>query len=575
MYKLRPYQQEAVDRTIEYFKKSNDPAIITLPTGAGKSIVIAKLAQVSIGRVLVMAHVKELVEQNHEKLISLDVDAGIYSASLNKKDASNKVIFGSIQSIANAHDNFFSDFSLVIIDEAHRVSLQKDSQYQKVLSKLAKENKKIKVLGLTATPYRLDLGWCYNYHYKGSIKTNEDRFFKHCIYELPLSYLIKNKYLTNPIIIDSPVACYDFSKLTRSKASGLYSPSEITDILKSQERITPSIVKNILDKSKDRNGVMVFTSTIEHAKEILSHFPNELSCLITGDTPIKERERIINDFKSKKLKYLINVSVLTTGFDAPHVDLIALLRPTESVSLYQQIIGRGLRLYEGKEDCLVLDYTGLGYNIYSPEIGNKRPAEGTMPVKVECPKCNEYNDFWGIMDENGYVIEHFGRKCTRGTIDERTIEFIPCGYLYRYKLCTSCSTPNDISARKCISCNEKLQDPDQKLKEAMSLKDAHVLRVDSIEYKKSLDKKKKERLEINYYDFDANKLTEYFYLDSDNDKKIFYHNFVVNHLKNAGSYYKIESIDKIIQGQKLFRIPSFVIARQVKKFWIVREKIFN
>ncbi|MEC7183712.1 MAG: DEAD/DEAH box helicase family protein, partial [Bdellovibrionota bacterium] len=126
MYKLRPYQQEAVENSINYFKKKRDPAVIVLPTGAGKSLVIAELAKIAKGRVLILAHVKELVEQNHEKYISYGLEAGIYSAGLNQKESSQKAIFGSIQSVARVEDSFFNGFTLLIIDECHRVSSEGD-----------------------------------------------------------------------------------------------------------------------------------------------------------------------------------------------------------------------------------------------------------------------------------------------------------------------------------------------------------------------------------------------------------------------------------------------------------------
>lgn len=354
MYKLRPYQQEAVEATLSHFRAEKSPAVIVLPTGAGKSLVIAELARLARGRVLVMAHVRELVEQNHAKYLSFDLEAGIYSAGLNRKEMDHKVIFGSIQSIARAPEEFFENFSLVVIDECHRVSLDGETQYLQVVAKLNKHNPGLCVLGLTATPYRLGLGWIYQYHkQKKLIRTDEDRIFKKCIYELSIRYMIKNSYLTAPIKIDSPVACYDFSSLKLNRGS--FVVSEIENVLKDQKRITPMIIKNIVDMSEDRKGVMIFTSSVSHAIEIMKLLPPRIAALVTGETAMDERDEIIEAFKAQQLKFLVNVSVLTTGFDAPHVDVIAILRPTESVSLYQQIIGRGLRLSPGKNDCLILD----------------------------------------------------------------------------------------------------------------------------------------------------------------------------------------------------------------------------
>ncbi len=158
---------------LHHFRRKRTPAVIVLPTGAGKSLVIAELAKIAKGRVLVLAHVKELVEQNHLKYESYGLQAGIYSAGLNQKDSARKVIFGSIQSVANADDDFFKDFTLLVIDECHRVGLEPDSQYAKVIKRLKQNNGRICILGLTATPYRLGLGWIYNYAIRGELKTQE------------------------------------------------------------------------------------------------------------------------------------------------------------------------------------------------------------------------------------------------------------------------------------------------------------------------------------------------------------------------------------------------------------------
>ena len=166
---------------------------------------------------------------------------------------------------------------------------------------------------------------------------------------------------------------------------------------------------------------MIFAATVAHAEEVLGLLPADASALVTGATPGPERERLIAAFKARELKYLVNVAVLTTGFDAPHVDVIAILRPTESVGLYQQIVGRGLRLSPGKRDCLVLDYAGNPWDLYAPEIDQARPDSDSEPVQVECPECGFANTFWGKRDGD-LVIEHHGRRCqgllsTRDAVD--------------------------------------------------------------------------------------------------------------------------------------------------------------
>ncbi len=575
MYTLRTYQQEAVDRTLNYFRKRRDPAVIVLPTGAGKSLVIAELAKIAIGRVLVLAHVKELVEQNHLKYESYGLHAGIYSAGLNQKDSEQKVIFGSIQSVAKAKDAFFKDFTLVVIDECHRVGLEPDSQYAKVITQLKLNNPRICILGLTATPYRLGLGWIYNYALRGELKTQEQRFFKHCIYDLPLEYMISNQYLTPPVQVDIPVTSYDFSELI--EGGNAYTMAQLEEALHQQRRLTPLIIKNIIDitENDQRQGVMIFSSTVKHAQEIMDHLPTGQARLVVGTTELSERDQIVHDFKQKAFKYLVNVSVLTTGFDAAHVDVIAILRPTESISLYQQIVGRGLRLDTDKKDCLVLDYTGMGHSIFSPEIGEKKTASESVAVQVPCPECGFINDFWGILDDDGKLLEHFGRKCRGGHVNTDNYELIPCGYRFRFKICTQCSAENDISARDCSNCGCELIDPDTKLKQARLSKDAHVLTPDSIEMLERVDKKGTPYLQVKYYDYDAQFVAEMHYLNNPTSLKKFSINFLRSHLRKPEQKVHISSVSDAVKLRAQLRMPSFVIARKQGKFWKITEKIFS
>lgn len=573
MYQLRPYQRESVEATLRHFKTNRDPALLVLPTGAGKSLVIAELARIAKGRVLVLAHVKELVEQNHAKYETYGLKAGIYSAGLDRKDQHEKVTFGSIQSVARASDQLIQHFSLLIIDECHRVSIDNNTQYAKLIHKLQAINPSICILGLTATPYRLGLGWIYQFNHRGLMRTREPRFFKRCIYDLSLRYMIQNGFLTPPIKIDSPVASYDFSAL---KLKGdRYTLNEVESVLKDQERITPSIIQNIVEMAKGRQGVMIFTSSVRHAEEILSYLPKTEAQLVVGDTPTIERDRTIQDFKDKKLKYLVNVSVLTTGFDAPHVDLIAILRPTESVALYQQIIGRGLRLSPGKEDCLVLDYTGVPHDIFAPVIDQDKPNTESVPVEILCPQCGHINDFWGVKDRDGDLVEHFGRRCRGAHEDLQTGVIETCSFRFRFKRCGSCGEENDIAARMCQSCASVLVDNDKKLKEAMSLKDAHIMRPDSMYFTKNFDKKGRTRLEVKYYDLDGEFLREFFYLDQLSDFKAFSYNFTRMHTKLPERPLVIRSADDVLAQQHLFRLPLFVIARKNKQWWDIREKIFE
>lgn len=574
MYKLRPYQQEAVDSTVKYFQRKREPAVIVLPTGAGKSLVIAELAKIAKGRVLVLAHVKELVEQNYLKYKSYGLEAGIFSASLGQKDWSQKAIFGSIQSVARASDDFFKDFSLLVIDECHRVAEEGATQYQEVIQKLKQKNPQICILGLTATPYRLGLGWIYEYSHQGEIKTEQPRFFKQCVYELPLSYMIKNKFLTQPVKVDIPVTSYDFSEL--SEKGRTYTLAEVEELLKNQKRLTPLIVNNIVDITQKyhRKGVMIFSASVKHAEEILSYLPEGEARLVIGDTDMASRDQIVEDFKNKKFKYLVNVSVLTTGFDAPHVDVIAILRPTESNSLYQQIVGRGLRLDAGKTDCFILDYAGMGHDIYTPEISDKKPAKDTVPVTVHCPQCGFDNSFWGLVDFDGEMIEHFGRKCRGASQDPSTMTIIPCGFRFRYKLCHACGEENDITARECTKCKAVLIDADSKLKQAKLSKNAHVMTPEKITFDERLDKNSNPYLEVRYYDYDGQYFSEAHFFSNPSSIKKFNINFLRSHLRRPELAIDFTAPKEVIKYQRLLRLPSFVIARKQDKFWKITEKVF-
>ncbi len=400
-----------------------------------------------------------------------------------------------------------------MIDECHRVPDNKSSSYQKVIAHLSEFNPGIKVLGLTATPYRLGMGWIYQYHTRGQVRTEETRFFRDCIFELPINYLLDEEFLTPAKLIDAPVLSYDFSQLKPAN-TGKFKEAEMDMVIEQSKRATPQIIAQVVEMAVDKQGVMIFAATVRHAQEIYSLLPESQSDIVIGDTPTPERDDIIQRFKSRQIKYLVNVSVLTTGFDAPHVDLIAILRPTESVSLYQQIVGRGLRLSPGKTECLVLDYAGNNYDLYQPEVGEAKPDPTSEIVTVPCPACGFNNNFWGKLDNNGFLIEHFGRKCQGYFIDEETNEREHCGYRFRAKYCNECGADNDIAARICHECDATLVDPDKKLKEALNLKDALVFECEDMSLTTIKNDKNKTSLKVTYLGAEDAQVSEFWSLST-------------------------------------------------------------
>ncbi|SFR44133.1 ATP-dependent helicase IRC3 [Marinobacter gudaonensis] len=579
-FQLRPYQQEAVDATLNHFRHSDESAVIVLPTGAGKSLVIAELARLARRKILVLTHVKELVEQNHAKYESYGLRGGIFSAGLKRKENHHQVTFASVQSVSANLEEFRDEYSLVIIDECHRVSGEDTSQYHRIIELLRQQNESLKVLGLTATPYRLAMGWIYRYHYRGLVRGIEEQTkpFQHCIYELPLSYMINRGYLTKPELVNAAVAHYDFSTLVPDRF-GEYTEKDVNRLLSKHKRVTRAIIEQVSELAAERQGVMIFAATVEHAREITGYLPEPETALITGATDLNDRDSLIQRFKQRQLKFLVNVSVLTTGFDAPHVDFIAILRPTQSVSLYQQIVGRGLRLSEGKRDCLVIDYAGNDMNLHHPEVGEPKPNPDSEPVQVFCPDCGFANIFWGKTDADGQVIEHYGRRC-QGLLEPaesgesaesggQANRPQQCAFRFRFKECPHCGAENDIAARNCGQCQKAILDPDDQLRDALKLKDAMVIRCGGLSVVAE-----GRRLNLTYHGEDGEELSEWFDLGRAGQRAVFNRLFG-RRFANSQAPRTFNTVEDVLAVQAGLPAPDFVIARRQKHYWQVQERIFD
>src|SRR6186713_1659116 len=256
-YRLRPYQREAVEAVLRHFRATTERACVVLPTGAGKSLVIAELCRLAVGRVLVLAHVKELCQQNYHKFQALapEQPAGLFSAGLGEMTHGAPLTFGSVQSVAPHLRLFKEPLSLLIIDECHRLSLDENSQYAQILSHFLGLNPQLRVLGLTATPYRLGMGFCYERHALGMVRSEQTKPFVQCVYEVTLKHMIAEGYLTTPELVDAPIAHYDFSGLLaaqdQSKPSwgGGFEPEakEVNALLVRHKRVTRAIVEQIVE----------------------------------------------------------------------------------------------------------------------------------------------------------------------------------------------------------------------------------------------------------------------------------------------------------------------------------------
>jgi DNA repair protein RadD len=492
--KLRPYQQQAHDAAIDWIKKCTDPCVLELPTGSGKSLIVAAIAntlhQVSGGKhILCLVPSKELLEQNAEKYRDTGNECSLFSASVGETCLKHPVVFGTPVSVKNKIHRFGSKFCAVVLDEAHRIT----PTVKSIIESLVSCNPNLRVIGLSATPYRLGDGYIYRMDENGNAYGNDktkNPYFTARVFTVYARDLIQQGYLTKPVIGAINSGHYETLDM-QLNSMGKFAKADVDRAYHGQGRLTSAIVGDIVSQAVDRQGVMIFSATVQHAHEVMQSLPPSLSCIVTGETPKLEREQILRKFKARQLKYLVNVSVLCVGFDCVHVDLIAILRATESVSLLQQIIGRGLRIDNNKDDCLILDYAENisrhcpDGDLFNPEIEASGDYGAGEPIKARCPQCNANNEFAPVLNEakhevdvNGYFIDlegirleteygempaHHGRRCFGEVFNKTIRKLVRCDYRWTFKPCPHCEEENDIAARYCCSCKGELIDPNSKL----------------------------------------------------------------------------------------------------------------
>lgn len=353
----RWYQQEAIEAAYKTLLSDQKASpVIVAPTGSGKSHIIAGLCRRAIeqykGRVIVLQHRKELVEQNAAKI--QDALEGwwkvtLFSAGLKQWNPDGEIVVAGIQSIYN-QASLLGSRQLIIIDECHLVPNEGEGMFRRFLSDMRQTNPRSRLVGLTATPFRTGEGYCYG----------EDRMFDRVGYKVDMIKLIDEGFLCN---LCSSEAKHTVDTSGLHKKAGEFITKEVVDLFGNQD-ITKAVAE-IIEKTYARHSIMIFATSTRHASAIgvelvkQGQLASSIACVF-GDTTQSQRKSILEDFKSMRIRWLINVDVLTTGFDAPVVDAIAILRATASPGLYSQIVGRGMRIDPSKEDCLILDF---GQNI--------------------------------------------------------------------------------------------------------------------------------------------------------------------------------------------------------------------
>ncbi|MBP1616145.1 MAG: helicase [Bacteroidetes bacterium] len=354
MYKLRDYQKAASDKAVAFFmdKKSDKNAIMVLPTGSGKSLVIADIASKLDGHTLVFQPSKEILEQNYKKLCSYDIlDCSIYSASFNSKEI-NRITFATIGSV-RSHPELFTHFKNIIVDEAHLVN-PKEGMYKTFF-----ETVKCKVLGLTATPYRLSSNQEFGAMLKFITRTRP-RIFSDVIYQVQISTLLDQGFLSKLNYYDLRPTGWDNGNLRVNTTGADYTDKSV---VREYERIDfysflVSIVQRLMNpiEGGKRKGILVFTRFIKEAERLTYSIPG--CAIVSGETPKATREMILKHFKSGEIPVVANVGVLTTGFDYPELDTIVMARPTMSLALYYQIVGRAIRPHKDKACGWIVDLCG-------------------------------------------------------------------------------------------------------------------------------------------------------------------------------------------------------------------------
>ncbi len=394
MLKLRNYQQDAIDKLYLWLKNHTGNPCVVAPTGSGKAILIAEVIRLCVeqwhGRVLVLAHVKELLEQEGEKLKRYlpHVKFTYYSAGIGEKDFNSDVVIAGIQSVYKKAAQA-GRFDLILVDEAHLIPDDGEGMYRTFLGEAQKVNPKVRLIGFTATPFRTGSGPI----------VGEDKLLTGTACDIPVRKLIDEGYLS-PLKMKGSKVKIDCSGLHIRQ--GEFVASEVEDLITAE--IVSAACRDILERTLDRNSVLIFTPGVKHARMVadeIKRLSGNRCEVVTGDTPVYQRDKINAEFRgvtdltgetTYPLKYLSNVNVLTTGFDAPGIDCVVLLRPTASPVLYLQMIGRGLRIAPGKKDCLILDYGGNVMRhgpIDNITVTRWKGGEHVRRQK-ECPQCREF-----------------------------------------------------------------------------------------------------------------------------------------------------------------------------------------
>lgn len=584
----RYYQSEAVDSLMTAInaKRQNNESfkgIIEAGAGAGKTLMMAmcaaRLSQKGFN-VLIMSRQPVLCSQNYEECWDFGVAAGMYAAKYNKRQVNGLVIVGTEGTIANALKTDFARhrFDLILIDEVHMVDYERaNSQFMKIIdhfSEIAlKTGKPLQVAGLTGSPYR-------------GIRHIVGDYWQESVYDIGVERLTDQGFLTRPAygFADNSDNEFHFESVNCLPNSWEFDESELDEIVMSGEgkRRLIGILTEVKAKTLDRNQIIVFASTKRHAGEIkrtliaLGESPDSIG-MVTDDTPEKERDQAVEDSKAGRVRWLVNVSCLTTGFDSPLIDVVLFLRPVGSITLLMQCLGRAARLLKpeheakgySKPDYLVLDYAGvfdrLGHLLDNPILAEAefKRAERERRI-IHCPKCASENS-------------DTARRCIAK--DPRSYDG-RCDYFWKFNECPFCGCHNDIRAGTCRnpSCKRELIDPNEKLLHK-SYSDDELVNVTGM----TVEAGRGGAIVVKYH---LEKPSEYhgepheLLFDVANKGRHPFRAWLNVHVSESGWRYRIanmKNIGQILSHSELFRVPTKIAYRynSDKKRFNVGRKVFS
>ena len=568
MKQLRPYQSQAVQECWKALKLNDHPVLLMASVGAGKSLMLANILltmQKAGKRALCLVNNAELVRNNCETFISEGGNASIYCAAIGEKDCSAPIVFGTPQSVLNGitKNKKISQikFNIIVVDEAHAINyINQASCFMRILRHYKQEYPNMRLLGATGT----------NFRFKGSAIVGEDCLFKTQVGNITTEQLINDGYLIEPHFEVDKELVLDFSKV-RVKSNGQFDQKQLESVIERSARLTELICYQVVHimESQNRQGVFFFATTKKHAHEILSHLPPEESAIILGETPQDERTVILDKARKGEIRYLVNIAIISVGVDIPSFDTIAYLRPTESLVLLVQTVGRVLRLSPatGKTEALVLDFAG---NIErhrdwdNPILKEavKQTIDKDKPLVILCPSCMTMN------------TEH-ARRCIGVAHDKR------CEYYFEFKDChhPSCGVKNDVSARHCRACNNELIDPNAKLSLNPIKNNSFQVSVLNAQYSIS-GTQRGFRVNCAYRCQDDNGRTATIYENfspiTDKAKKVFYGQFVKKHCENSSQYYMhMTNRFKVEQMLREVQTPSLLVIAKEQDKLKIKKKIFN